>query len=193
MAEYIGQPVQPEPVEFSPEGFPFQPSDGPDCRADFIELEGSYFASEGRAEEQLNALYKDILNARDTQFLGFIGNRDFINWVMTYGGGENDDGIIFFPEQVAQWLDANTATNGPIETVEQLAQVMDAIFYARAEINLEVYAQASIAYFPTPESCSEETSLEFDWLNEGLADSIISGIKLSNQERFLTDVADWLS
>jgi len=125
--------------------------------------------------------------------LGFIGNWDFINWVMSYGGGENDDDIIFFPEEVAQWLDENTATNGPIETVDQLAQVMDAIFYARAEINLEFIAVATLPYFPTPESCSTETSLEFDWLNGALADNSDSSIRLLNLERLLTDVADWLS
>ena len=50
---------------------------------------------------------------------------------MTYGGGENDDGLVFFPDHVAEWLSSGSE---PIANLDQLSQALDAVFYARAEV-----------------------------------------------------------
>ena len=109
---------------------------------------------------------------------------------MTYGDGENDDGLVFFPDHVAEWLSSGSE---PIANLDQLSQALDAVFYARAEVQLETVLAASIVLFPTPTGCSTETENAFNDLNYKFQDGILTGIKLQNQERLLADIDEWLS
>ena len=96
---------------------------------------------------------------------------------MTYGGGENDDGLVKVPDHVAKWLSSGSE---PIATLEQLSQAVDAVFYARAEIQLEAVLAAAVVLFPTPPGCSTETEKAFDDLNFKFQDGLLTGIKLQN-------------
>ena len=107
---------------------------------------------------------------------------------MTFPGEQGE--FIFYPESVSQWLDG---TNGHVEVWNRLGEVMDAIFSARASIGLEQEAAASIELGYESEGCSTATVEAFNIYENQLVDSLTDGIKLDNQEEFLTDVIDWLS
>lgn len=88
------------------------------------------------------------------------------------------DGPIYYPPSVSVWLNGE---NGPITELDQIVQVMNAIFDARVEAGLELNA-VGLPYFPDNSgACSEETVLAYENLREQIIDTILDETTLFNQ------------
>ena len=88
------------------------------------------------------------------------------------------DGPIYYPLSVSVWLHGE---NGPITEIDQIGQVMNAIFDARVEVGLEERI-VGVPHFPDNSgSCSEETVLAYENLREQIIAAIIDETTLFNQ------------
>ena len=154
------------------------------CIEDYIELEAlAVEASESTAGALLSQLYSNIQNTKIDQHISLINNADFITWVMSFQVTEEGvlasaDGPIYYPPSVSVWLDGE---NGPITEFAQVVQVMNAIFDARVEAELEQII-VGLPYFPDNQgACSEETVLAYEDLRDQILDTISDETTLFNQ------------